>query len=88
MANFRPIMKRDPQGVAIQGANDETAVRIDDAGGGITYIGKAKPGKATSLAQWQVKRITISGGDSVVEWADGDNNYNNVWDDRAALTYS
>lgn len=88
MANYRPVLNKDPQGVPIQGANDETATRIDDVGGGVSYVGKAKPGKATSIPQWQIRRLTIVGTDSVVEWADGDNKYDNVWDDRAVLSYS
>lgn len=88
MANYRPIMHKDPQGVPIQGANDETALRIDDAGGGVSYVGRAKPGTITSIPQWQIKRLTITGADSVVEWADGNNKFDNVWDNRAALTYS
>jgi len=88
MANFRPILKKDPQGVAIPGYYDEQALVIDDAGGGVTYVGKAKCGTATSVARWQVKRVTIVGADSVVEWADGNNEYDNIWDNRAALAYS
>jgi len=88
MGNNRPVLRRDPMGTAIQGQNDETATRIDDAGGGVTYVGKAKPGTATSLPRWQIKRVTIVGADSTVEWADGNNEYDNIWDNRAALAYS
>ena len=88
MANFRPIMKKDPQGYPIQGSNDEVATRIDDVGGGVSYVGRAKPGTATSDPKWQIRRVTITAPDSVVEWADGNNDYDNVWDDRLALSYS
>lgn len=88
MSNFRPVLNKDPMGTPIQGMNDEVAVRVDDAGGGVSYVGKAKAGTATSLPRWQIKRVTIVVTDSVVEWADGDNQYDNIWDNRAALVYS
>lgn len=71
------------------------ATQVDDTGGSpqIIYIGNAQPGVATSAASWRVQRVTITtdggGNDDIsVEWADGDNTYNNVWDSRAALPYS
>ena len=88
MANNRPVMKKDPMGVPIQGLYDDSALKVDDAGGGVTYVGRAKCGAATSDAIWSIKRLTIVGADSDVEWADGNNDFDNVWDDRAALTYS
>lgn len=64
------------------------AVELDDAGGGVTYVGKADPGTATSTAGWQIQRITESAGDVTVEWADGDALFNNVWDNRLSLAYT
>jgi hypothetical protein len=50
------------------------------------YIGRAASGSATSSAVWRVARITISSG--VTVWADGDRNFNNIWDNYASLSYS
>jgi hypothetical protein len=69
-------------------AQSEMQTRLDDVGGGVTYVGKAYPGNFTSAAQWQIKRITETAGDIVVEFADGDNFYDNIWDNRAGLSYS
>jgi len=63
------------------------AVRVDEASSSVTYAGQAAAGTAASAAGWRIKRITESGGDVTVEWADGDAGYNSVWDDRATLTY-
>ena len=56
------------------------------------YIGEAIPGSgATSAAVWRIKRLEFL---SVVEddieqlWADGDANFDNIWDDRTSLTYT
>lgn len=72
---------------AIQ-ANAALAVRIDGVGGGVTYIGKAATGASTASAVWQIQRLTESGADTTVQWADGNGSFDNVWDNRASLTYS
>lgn len=64
------------------------AQRVDDAGGGVTYVGKSAAGSATNGALWQIQRITESAGDITIQWADGDANFNNIWDNRASLSYS
>ena len=64
---------------------DALATRIDE-GATYTYIGHALPGTATSAAYWRIQRLT-NANDTIV-FADGDGNFNNIWDDRAALTYT
>lgn len=60
---------------------------VDEASATVTYVGEAAPGSATSGALWRIKRITISGTETLVEWADGNGNFDNVWNNRASLTY-
>lgn len=62
--------------------------RVDEASATVTYIGQAQDGSDIGDPLWQIQRITSSGGATEIEWADGNNNFDNVWDDRAALTYS
>ena len=71
------------------------ASQIDDVGGSpqLIYKGEAAAGSATSGGVWRISRITVTtdgGGndDLATEWADGDTDFNNVWDDRLALSYS
>ena len=54
------------------------------------YIGYAAPGSALSAAAWQIKKLTYNGNNNVtaVEFAGGVNDYNKVWNDRAAYSYS
>lgn len=61
---------------------------IDEASGNLTYLGFAKLGVATSEAKWQILRIQKTGAVTLIQYADGDTRYNNIWDDRASLTYS
>jgi hypothetical protein len=65
------------------------AVRFDQYDATTGYLGEAVPGVATSAASWRVKKLVFGvDGDVDVTYADGDANFNNVWDDRASLTYS
>ena len=59
-----------------------------DSEGSTTYLGYADPGTATSSALWAIKRIVETGKDVSITWADGDNSFNNIWDDRLTLVYS
>jgi len=71
----------------IQGAS-----RLDDTvGGTVLYFAQALAGSLNADSVWQIQRITFptpGEDDSVIEWADGDIKYDNVWDDRLTLTYS
>ncbi len=64
------------------------ATIIDEASSTVTYIGKAAIGAATGSASWQIQRLTTSGGTITIAWADGDADYDNVWNNRASLSYS
>ena len=63
-------------------------MRLDDVGGGVTYIGEAIPGTALSAATWRIKRMTEVDPDLTIEWADGNHAFDNVWNNRASLSYS
>ena len=67
---------------------DGYATRLDEASATVTYVGKALPGTASSAALWQIFRMTESSGDLTIEYADGDDNFDNVYDSRAGLSYS
>lgn len=55
----------------------------------VTYRGDALPGTATASALWRVQRLTIqSDGDMEILFADGNDNFDNIWDNRLSLSYS
>ena len=56
--------------------------------GTTTYVAKAAVGSAESAASWQAKKITVSGSDTTITWADGNTNYDNIATDLTALSYS
>ena len=61
-------------------------VRLDEATATLSYYGRADAGALTGAAVWQIKRIDTSAG-VVIDWADGNTDFDNVWDNRAALSY-
>lgn len=74
--------------LSASGGSSSYATRFDDAGSLISYIGKAAIASATSSAVWQIQKMDETGGDVVITWADGDDSFNNIWDNRASLSYS
>ena len=65
----------------------QLALQLDEEGD-TTYIGEADPGSLTSNASWRIKRIVETGPDSEITWADGDSDFDNIWDNRLSLSYS
>lgn len=61
------------------------AARVDE-GATYTYIGEAEVGASVASAVWRIKRMTNS--DYTLLWADGDAAFDNIWNNRASLSYS
>lgn len=69
-------------------ANDNATMRTDTSTTpGSTYIGIAVIGSDEADAVWQIQRIDESSGMVTVLWADGNDSCDNIWDNRASLTY-
>jgi len=66
----------------------EELTKIDESITGTTFIGKARPGTATTTDEWLIKRITESGTDTDIEFPSGIAEYNTAWASRASLSYS
>jgi YD repeat-containing protein len=61
-----------------------------DGSGNLIYYGRAAIGSATSSAVWAIRKLTydVSGNLLTIQWANGNANYVNVWDNRASYSYS
>lgn len=57
-----------------------------DVGATYEYHGFAAPGIATATAAWRVMRVTIAS--QAIDWAEGNDKFLHVWDNRASLNYS
>ena len=67
---------------------EERYTKLVDDVGQTLYIGEADAGSARSAAVWRIRRVTESGQDVDIEWADGNTDFDNIWDDRTTYTYS
>lgn len=57
--------------------------QFDKISSALLYIGEALPGALPSAASWRIKKLTPSG----LVYA-GTGEFDQVWDDRAALIYT
>jgi hypothetical protein len=61
---------------------------VDEVSGNLTYIGIAKLGTPDASTGWQILRIQKTGSVTTLQYADGNARYDNIWNDRASLTYT
>lgn len=72
---------------------------IDNAGGGVTYVGECAPGHTGDTYDepiWRIFRVVVSGSTTTITWACIPASpgvlaryagFDHSWDDRATLTY-
>jgi hypothetical protein len=76
-------------GVSSVSSTDTTySIRVDDASSTVTYVGEAQTGSSELSAVWRIKKLTTTGTVLSIEWADGNQQFDNVWTNRATLSYS
>lgn len=79
-------------GIIGERRKDPGAFRYDETvQGTVLYLGDADANALDSDPVWRLQRITfITSGqdDAVLEWADGNIAYDNIWDDRLTASYS
>jgi hypothetical protein len=62
----------------------------DGSSATVNYLGESLFASSTLEAVWRIKRLTYSGTnntDITVEYADGNENFDNIWANRTSLTY-
>lgn len=79
MVEYPPQLTLPPGG--------QNALRVDTSANPILYLGEAAPGTLDSQALWRIQRIDTTAVIKI-EWADGNDYFDNVWDNRAALSYA
>jgi len=88
---FIPDRKVGPNLEKLVSRTDESALTmrtaVDSGDSNITYVGDAVPGTATNEAKWRIMKIDKTTG-TVITWADGNGEFDNIWDNRESLSYS
>ncbi|HRI22594.1 MAG TPA: hypothetical protein PLA68_16655 [Panacibacter sp.] len=70
------------------GGGIKQPIRIDESTPNVVYNGFAVTGSLTVDAVWAIQRVTREKDIIIYEWADGNELYDNVWDDRYNLAYA
>ena len=61
---------------------------LDESHDPVLYVGEAIAGSVTSDPVWRIQRIDTTSG-VIITWADGDSNFDNIWDNHFTTeTYS
>jgi hypothetical protein len=63
-------------------------INIDEISVNDIYFGYAAAGSSAASAVWRVKHIVVSGTTTTTTYADGNTNFDNIWNNRLSLTYS
>lgn len=70
-------------------AGSQQKILYDEVSSTLAYLGTADPSTPTSAATWKIQKLVSGPGGSLqVLFADGNALYDNVWDNRASLSYS
>ena len=62
--------------------------KFDEPDTSTLYIGEAATNVVTSQAFWKIRKLSTSGSVTSIQYADGDDQFDNVWDNRTSLSYS
>lgn len=63
-------------------------VIVDESNPQTIYKGFASPAANPADAVWAIQKISTNGDVVSYQWADGNKNFDNVWNDRVTLAYS
>lgn len=63
-------------------------VLVDESNPNIIYKGFASPAAKLDEAVWAIQKISNTGDVCSYQWADGNKNFDNVWNNRATLLYA
>ena len=81
--SYRPATN-DKSKIAVTTESDASGLRVDQASSTVIYLGEGLFGALTSEAKWLIKKIDLSSG-VVIQAASEE--FNQIWDNRASLTY-
>jgi hypothetical protein len=65
------------------------AKKVDFVSDTVMYKAEAPVGTSTSAASWRIQKIEFGiDGDVSITWADGNANFDNIWDNRSSYVFS
>jgi hypothetical protein len=71
--------------VAVTLEDDVSPLRFDEVSSSEMYLATGLVAATNSEAKWKIQKITITGAITSIKYASND--FDQIWDDRAALIY-
>ena len=71
----------------MSGTASQKTIFIEDVGTAYTYVGEAATKANTAIAMWRLRKMTYTGGLTEIQWANGTEEYDKIWNDRATYAY-
>lgn len=71
--------------------NDKAMIEpilVDETNPQVVYKGYANPGANPAQPDWAILKISNDAGIFTYQWADGNKQFDNIWDNRETLSYS
>ena len=88
LTSIAQVLGQINQSLAAANNNLSQPVRVDESVPMVVYNGFAGAvGAATTDPVWAIQRITRNGDMYIYEWANGNKQYTNIWDNRYNLNY-
>jgi hypothetical protein len=63
-------------------------IQVDESTPSTIYRGYAVPGTLTNAPSWAIERAITTDDVTTKKWADGNKNFDNIWDNRETLAYA
>lgn len=82
-----PVATTEDGLIIFEEGQTDNIINVDEAGGGITYIGYAETGTADGDPGWQIKRVEEVVNITKIRFADGDKGYTKTWTLRTGYTF-
>lgn len=60
---------------------------VDEVDANTFYMGWTIPGTSKSVAQWRIRKISVSGTITTMRWANGSSAFVHTWNNRSTYTY-
>lgn len=64
------------------------SLRLDEPSSTELYVGEASIGANESAPVWRIKKLVTVGMTISILWADGNQFFDNIWDNRLLLSYA
>lgn len=72
----------------LQVTNPVYTKRYDVVDSTTSYLGDAPVGSSESSPRWRIQKLTFASGGVTILFANGSTEFNQVWSNRASLSYS